>query len=126
MQNEQLVLILLILTLSVALTVPLVLFVRTIRRRHQNSITLSRYESQRPTPYACPYCRKPMKPGYVLTNGGIHWFDTLKRQGWRQFELSNAIENTVNLSMRIAGNGAWHCPDCHLVLIDHRQMVKRD
>jgi predicted RNA-binding Zn-ribbon protein involved in translation (DUF1610 family) len=109
----------------VALSGLLALFwiVRAVRRRTRlvrDSATL--WEGRA---YPCPQCGGTMQEGWVMLGRGAIWSPRSAGRPGSFAHIGNALENTLTFTLPPAGNMAWRCPSCRLLLIDHDKMVKR-
>ncbi len=101
-----------------------VLWIRRIRRQHVTVVPSEQYEPQRPR-YACPRCGRPMQPGYAVFADGLHFLPDLRRAWRHPLDIEGGLPNTVNFTLGAAGNAAWRCADCQMVLVDHSCLVSR-
>ena len=74
--------------------------------------------------YACPGCGGPMVEGWLLFGRGAVWSPRAKGPPGTFVTIAESLPNTLSLSLRPAGNQAWRCGDCRLVIFDHSRLVK--
>ncbi len=110
-----------VLTVVLALLI-LLLWVRKISRR-------SRTWPDHPglwegREYTCPQCQTEMAQGWVLLGKGAIWSPRAQGKPGIFSSITAALPNTLSLSFRPAVNMAWHCADCQILVIDHRQLIR--
>lgn len=96
--------------------------VRWIQRRNREVEATSRLWEGRD--YRCPNCREPMSPGWVMLGRGAIWADRGAGPPGAFSTIAAALPNTLSLSLRPAGNQAWRCPGCQMLLVDHARLVR--
>lgn len=124
--NEPQILTLAVITLIGTILTPLLVFflIRRLAKRSGHMVPLSRFEGH--ARHRCPACNSPMESGFVVTGRGLHWIADLRRAGVFSLNLGTALENTLNLTLSLAGNPAWRCPSCKLLLLDYSRLVRKD
>lgn len=72
----------------------------------------------------CPRCNAPMQPGYVMAGRGVVFRRDDEKSNGIFTPITRALPNTINMSFGALENRAWHCANCHLVLIDHGALLR--